>query len=207
MIMPDPEPNSLIHPPFNNKLRLYVGKILQQLREIEKIAPEYKTHLSVKKLEKGDYLLEEGAVCKSVWYVKEGLLKCFYRKADKEIITFFGYPGMILTSSQSYYMQEPCRDNIQAITDSLVYAINRESHDFLRENFPLFREIDQAINEVYIMWLEERLRLIQFCTANERYEWLMQNEPFLIHQIPVTYLASYLGITIETLSRIRSKQK
>jgi CRP-like cAMP-binding protein len=205
--MPKPAINTLIHPPFNHKLSLYVDKIIRMIRELEKISPEYKSHLIVKRLEKGEFLLQEGAVCKSVWYVKEGLLKSFYRKNEKEIITFFGYPGMILASNQSFIMQEPCRDNIQAITDSTVYAINRESHFLLRDTYPLFLEIDQAINEIYVMWLEERLRLIQFCTARERYAWLMQNEPFLIHQIPVTLLASYLGMTTETLSRIRSTHK
>jgi len=191
----------------NNKLGPLFKKTLTLIQEFGESFPEYSEHFVYRDLKKGEFLLKEGSVCNYYWYVKEGLFRNFYYKDSKEIITFFGYPGTILTSNQSFVLREPCKDNIQAITDAIVYSINREAYSKLYEKSPAIQEIERSLNELYIMWLEERLNLIQFCTAQERYHNLMQHEPFLINQIPVTYLASYLGITLETLSRIRSKYK
>ena len=191
----------------NNKLSPVFDRILTLIREFEESSPEHSEYFIQKDLKRGEFLLKEGTICNYYWYVEEGLFRNFYIKDSTEIVSFFGYPGIILTSNQSFVLREPCRDNIQALTDASVYAINREAHSKLYEKSQVIQEIDRLFNALYIMWLEERLHLIQFCTAQERYNKLMQNEPFLINQIPVTYIASYLGISLETLSRIRSKYK
>lgn len=203
--MPSESINPVAGSKTNNKLSPYYKKILTLIQEFGRTSPEFKEYFVLKNLEKGEFLLKEGTICSYFWYVKDGLFRSFYYKDSTEIVTLFGYPGMILTSAQSHLLQEPCKDNIQAITRAAVYAINREAYSKLYEKSPMIQEIEKRINELYILWLEERLRLIQFCTAQERYNNLIQSEPFLISQIPVTYLASYLGITLETLSRIRSK--
>ena len=191
----------------SNKLAPAFEKILILIQEFGESFPEHNDYFIYKQVKKGDFLLKEGTICNHYWYVKEGLFRNFYNKDSKEIVTFFGYPGTVLTSNQSFVLREPCKDNIEAITDANVYSINREAYSKLYEKSPEIQEIERLLNELYILWLEERLNLIQFCTAQERYHNLMQNEPFLINQIPLTYLASYLGITLETLSRIRSKYR
>lgn len=201
--MQSPVPNSK----NNNKLSPVFEKILALIQKFEESSSSYDDYFVYKHVKKGEFLLKQGTICNYYWYVKEGLFRNFYNKDSVEIVTFFGYPGIILTSNQSFVLREPCKDNIQAITDASVYVINREAYSKLYKQSKEIQEIERLLNELYIMWLEERLYLLQFCTAQERYNNLMQNEPFLINQIPVTHLASYLGISLETLSRIRSKYK
>ena len=166
-------------------------------------------HKAFKKmtLPKGHFLLKEGEVCRHTWIIEKGLARVFSTKDGNEVTTYFGFPGTFIDSFRSYVLQKPSRESIQLIEDSIIYSIKRSDIKNLKKKYPTLIEIDKIITECYAIWLEERIYAIQFSTALERYSELLKEYPLFVKNIPLTYIASYLGITLETLSRIRSKIK
>jgi len=106
---------------------------------------------------------------------------------------------------RSILLKEPSLENIQIVTKAEVYELSIETLNALKQEHPKIEQAINTLSEYYILWLEDRLSLLQFHTATERYNLLLEREPILIHTVPLSYLASYLGISGETLSRIRAK--
>lgn len=190
---------------MKSPLQPHIDKLNALFVKLETIYPEYKTHFKPQLLRKGDFLQQEGAVCNHFWMVEQGLLRCFLRKEATEVVTYFWFPGDYIYSTQSYLLQTPCKDNIQALTDALVYSMSRENFDDLCSRYPIIQNIREVMMELHTMWMEERLLSLQCCSAQERYEKLLQTDLKLIREIPLAHVASYLGITFETLSRIRAR--
>jgi hypothetical protein len=91
--------------------------------------------------------------------------------------------------------------------ESEVTLLSYQTLQTLRATYREIEEIDRLSNDYYTIWLEGRIFSLQFHSAAERYADLLRNEPHLIQKVPLSYIASYLGITLETLSRIRAKIK
>ena len=153
---------------------------------------------------RADFLLRQGEVCRYSFTIESGIVRKFYLKEGLEITTEFGFAGDLLVSFESYAHQVPSTEFIQALTDCTVQRLSHGDFQRLKTQHPALLELDLLLTEYYAIQLEERLNHLQFRSARERYDWLMTRQPQLIQQIPVTHLASYLGITLETLSRIRA---
>ena len=156
-------------------------------------------------LAKGDYLLSEGKVCKQLYFLEKGALRGFYNLEGKEITHWFGFENDFVTSFHSFIKQEPAVENIQLLEGSILWAISKEQ---LKELFNQHHEIERLVRivyEKYYLRLEERFVNAQFKTARERYENLLLETPHILERVTLGYIASYLGITQETLSRIRSQ--
>jgi CRP-like cAMP-binding protein len=106
----------------------------------------------------------------------------------------------------SFVSQKASYENIQAIEPATLYAITFDDLQKLYKNYPTFDKIGRLLTEQYYVALEERIMSLQFQTAIERYQSLMQNENYLLQRVSLGMIASYLGISQETLSRIRSKK-
>ena len=115
---------------------------------------------------------------------------------------FFTYA---VTSFHSFITHEPAVENIQLLEGRILWAISKET---LTNLFNQYHEIERLMRiayEKYYIRLEERFVNAQFKTASERYENLLRQSPHILERVPLGYIASYLGISQETLSRIRSK--
>lgn len=156
-------------------------------------------------LSKNDFLLTEGKVCRHLYFLEKGALRGFYNLDGKEITHWFGFEKDFVTSFHSFITQEPAVENIQLIEGSILWSISKEK---LTQLFNEYHEIERLMRiayEKYYIRLEERFVNAQFKTAGERYENLLQHTPHIIERVPLGYIASYLGISQETLSRIRGK--
>jgi len=156
-------------------------------------------------LPKNEYLLNEGQVCRQLYFVEKGALRGFYNLDGKEITHWFGFEKDFVTSFHSFITKEPAVENIQLLEGSILWVISKET---LTELFNRHHEIERLVRivyEKYYIRLEERFVNAQFKTATERYENLLQQTPFILERVPLGCIASYLGISQETLSRIRSK--
>ena len=156
-------------------------------------------------LNKNEMLLTQGNVCRHLYFLETGALRGFYNLDGKEITHWFGFEKDFVTSFHSFITGEPAVENIQLIEGCTLWAIGKET---LTELFNHHHEIERLMRiayEKYYIRLEERFVNAQFKTATERYEELIIQSPHIIERVPLGYIASYLGISQETLSRIRSK--
>ncbi len=155
-------------------------------------------------LQRKDYLLKQGHVCYNIYFVKKGLLRCFYLKDEKEVSSWFMKENDVIASVESFYNQAPSYENIQALEASILYYLSYNELQYMYNNFPEFNFIGRILTEKYYQLSEQRLYSLRMQRASEKYSYLMLTFPQLIQRVPSKHLASYLGITEETLSRIRA---
>ena len=157
-----------------------------------------------KELEKGEMLLNEGQISRHMVFVGKGMLRQFYYKNGKDVTEPFSYEGCILMCIESLLKQEPTRLMAEALEPAVVYML---PYDVLQK----LLEQSKEINAFYRKVLEYSLIVSQikadswrFETARERYNMLMHTHPEVIKRAPLSHIASYLLMTPETLSRVRS---
>ena len=184
-------------------------EVLHYLESIYPMSDGLKEHLAVtlkeKQLAKKEYLLRAGQVSRRICFIAHGLLRCFYIKEDQEVSSWFMKEGDVIVSVESFFGQSESYEAIQALEDSLLYYITYDELEDIYRHFPEFNFIGRVLLEKYYTLSEQRLYSLRMQRSRERYEYLLEHHPELVLRVPLKYLASYLGIQEETLSRIRSK--
>lgn len=157
-----------------------------------------------RKYQKGEVILKEGDVCDSIYWIAKGLVRQFYYKNDKELTEYMATENTICMSIESLFKEEPSHQQIQAIEPTILYALPKQD---------LEREAVKNVNiqMLYRKILEESLiisqvhaDMLRFESAQERYAKLVKRSPQLVLRAPLVYIASYLQMTPETLSRVRT---
>ncbi len=156
-------------------------------------------------LPKGSFLITPGKVCSHVYFLEKGCLRGFYNLDGKEITYWFAFENNFVTSFFSFITRKPCVENIQLIEDCTLWSVSYDSLQKLYGQHSDIERLGRIMHERYYVMLEERFVSNHFKEAKERYDNLMTNAPHILQRVPLGYIASYLGITQETLSRIRSK--
>lgn len=154
---------------------------------------------------KNGFLVEAGKVCRHLYFLERGSVCGFYYLNGKRVTHWFAFENDFFTSFHSFITQQPAVENIQALEGSVMWAITKNDLNVLLENFPEIERVLRLAYEKYYIRLEERFVNAQFKTAAERYEQLLQQTPHIAERVPLGYIASYLGVSQETLSRIRSR--
>jgi len=160
--------------------------------------------LTRKEYQKGTLLLEDGKICRKLFFLEEGFLRFFIMKDGKDISKFFTAPPYCFTSQRSFTKAIPTEDNIEALQDSVVWEIDKaDAYDLLRySNWSAFTR--KLVQEVQY-FTEEILTDLQNSTAEERYIRMIEEEDLILQNAPLKDIASYLGIAPQSLSRIRKK--
>ncbi|MDF2191443.1 Crp/Fnr family transcriptional regulator [Paraflavitalea sp. CAU 1676] len=156
-------------------------------------------------LPKNEYLISQGRVCRHLYFLEQGCLRGYYNLDDKEITHWFGFENDFVTSFHSFITEVPAVENIQLMEGCVLWAITKERLTALFNDHHDIERLVRIAYEKYYIRLEERFVNAQFRTASERYLQLMEQSPHLLDRVPLGYIAAYLGISQETLSRIRSK--
>ena len=156
-------------------------------------------------LAKNEWLLTQGQVCRHLYFLEKGALRGCYNLDGREITHWFGFENDFVTSFHSFITGEPTVENIQLLEGSILWSVSKETLTALFNRHHDIERLVRIAYEKYYIRLEERFVNAQFKTAAERYENLLQQTPHIIERVPLGHIASYLGISPETLSRIRSK--
>jgi len=148
-----------------------------------------------------------GHVCRNLYFVKNGLLRIYYLKDDIDVTESFEFENSIVARAESLFHAKPSRKAIQAIEGSNLIAINGVSLFKLYDSHPDIERLFRKVFELAYVQSVNRIENIQFHSAKERYENLIEKSPKTIKRIPLKFIASYLGITQVSLSRIRANIK
>lgn len=157
-----------------------------------------------KELEKGEILLNEGQVSRHIVFVGKGMLRQFYYKNGKDVTEHFSYEGCILMCIESLMKQEPTRLMAEALEPSVVYLLPYEILQKLLEESAEINRFYRKVLEYSLIVSQIKADSWRFETAHERYNLLLRYHPEIIKRAPLSHIASYLLMTPETLSRVRS---
>ena len=163
-----------------------------------------KTLFFPKKLRKKQYLLQEGDVCKYVSFIEKGMLRTYTvdEKGNEHILSF-SMEGWWTADLYSFFTSEPSLYNIEALQNCELLLLPKSSWDILLEKIPALERYFRIIIQNNLMAMQRRLLGSMSETAQEKYTKLVATFPDCIHRVPQHMIASYLGISRETLSRIR----
>ena len=159
----------------------------------------------IKEYKKNDFILKEGKVSNYTSWIINGLTRSYYMKDGEDITTKFLWTGAPITSVYSYYSRKPGNENIVALEDTTLASIHYDHMQYLYKTHPVFNVIGRVITEEYLYMLEIEVYNLRKQKAEDRYMFILKHFPHLLQRVPLKYLATYLGINLETLSRIRAK--
>lgn len=145
-----------------------------------------------------------GHTCKTIYFITKGLARIYYFKDGIDITESFAFENELIERIESLFTGKPSRKGIQVLEDSEIIAINANALFRLYDSFPEIERLFRKIFEAAYVDTVNRIESIQFHTAEERYQALIEQAPNVIKRVPLKYIASYLGITQQSLSRIRA---
>ena len=156
------------------------------------------------KFQKGEFILKEGEVCTNIYWVVKGLIRQFYFKNDKELTEHMAIENTICMSIESLFKEQPSHLQIQAIEPTILFALpkSRLEHEAVRNTN--IQMLYRKILEESLIMSQIKADMLRFEPAPERYAKLVKRSPQLVLRAPLVYIASYLQMTPETLSRVRS---
>ena len=160
--------------------------------------------LVCRKFKKGERILDEGDVCRSMLYLEKGLTRQFYFKYDKDLTEHIAYEGGVVICLESYLKEEPTRLMIEALEPTVAWDIPKEKIEELALKDAEIGVWYRKLFEASLIESQVKADTLRFEPAHERYNKLLQLHPEILKRAPLVYIASLLQMTPETLSRVRS---
>lgn len=157
-------------------------------------------------IQKGQLLISEGSISKKSYFLEKGIVRCYLHNREGEEITtrFYSAPDF-LNDFHSFFKQKPSEENFEALTDSRVWTIDLKNVQYCFHNIPEFREWGRMMLTMNYVKMHQQMISFHKYDAKERYLKMLQQRPELLQHVPLKYIASYLGITKHSLSRIRKE--
>lgn len=157
-----------------------------------------------KKYAKGEMVLSEGEICKSILYIDKGLLRQYYLKNGKEVTEYLAVEGTIMMSIESLFKEVPSLQQIEAIEPTIVYELPKKRLEEVALHNVNIQILYRKILEESLIVSQVHADLVRFESAENRYRRMCKLSPQVALRAPLLFIASYLQMTPETLSRVRS---
>ncbi len=186
-----------------------VEKLIEKLNSLsplnEALSDKIRTLAKINTFNTGELILREGQVCNRACLVVKGLTRSYYLNDGMDITSRFMEEGFIVTSWPSYYTQKPGNEFIEAIEPTAMACLNYSDIQQLYIDFPEFNINGRRQTEYAFYLAEQRTLLLRKHTAEEKYKYFLNHHPTLMQRVSLKHIATYLGMSEETLSRVRSK--
>ncbi len=164
------------------------------------------SYFSPKKLKKGDFFVRENQVCPHLAFILSGTIRMFYlNDKSEEITSCFCTENNLTSSYKSFVLQEPSHLMLQAITDIELIVISYDGLQKLYNLFPVWQTIGRAVAEQEYFRMERYAAILNNESAKEKYLRLLKEQPEVLQLANIEDIATYLGVTRRTLSRIRQE--
>ncbi|EAY27553.1 Crp/Fnr family transcriptional regulator [Microscilla marina] len=172
----------------------------------ESLLPEVVTYFTKEEVPKGSYLVKEGQYCRKMSYIHQGYFRFYSYNEDKQITHWIFGEGQLVTDIASFFLNEPAKWNIQALSGTTIYTITNRSYQLLKTKIPGWNEYEKVMIVKFMSGLENRVYSFLSMTTKQRYDYLFKSYKNIFNEVPLQYIASMLGMTPETLSRIRASK-
>ena len=156
-------------------------------------------------LPKGHFLVPEGRTCRHIYFISKGIARIYYHKQEREVTEWLALDQSFFFSIRSFFEQIPTHLIIHLLEDAVLFAIPYDELMRLSDRFHAVEKLFRHMITGSLLLSQTRMESILFETAHQRYERLIRERPDIVQRVPLGYIASFLGITPETLSRIRAQ--
>jgi len=156
-------------------------------------------------LPKDHLLVRQNTVCDYLYFIENGLTRTFYYKHEKDVTDWLSAENSFAVSILSFISRQPDRSMIALLEPSVLWALHHADFERLCACYHDFERLGRHLAAQGLVQLQKKFDDAHFATALERYQQFMQTNPSLLQRVPLSMIASYLGITQETLSRIRAQ--
>ena len=156
------------------------------------------------KFTKGTRILDEGEVCRNIYWIVKGLVRQFYFKNKKELTEYMATENTICMSIESLFRETPSKQIIQALEPTVIFAIPMRDLEAAAMKSINIQMLYRKILEESLIISQQHADMLRFESAQDRYQKLVKTSPQLVLRAPLVYIASYLQMTPETLSRVRT---
>ncbi|MBX3257709.1 MAG: Crp/Fnr family transcriptional regulator [Chitinophagaceae bacterium] len=192
---------SLIEPQTMEK----VISICQQYAPLDETSAQaLQGIITLREYRKNEHVFEQDQFCGDIFVIVKGAFRLFHKTTQKEHTTWLGYDDHIISSLHSILFNTPAKETMHILEESVIGVIPYNDLLQLSREYAAIDKLHRTIMSVFIMEMQENLFATRFMEAADRYHYFTQKQPEALQRIPLTYLASFLGITKESLSRIRS---
>lgn len=164
-----------------------------------------KSSFRPKRMLKRQFLLQEGDVCRQIAFIEKGALYSFSMDAKgTRNVMQFGFDGWWIADLHSFFTETPSTLNIEVLENAEILLIDRKNHEELLKEIPAYERYQRIIIQNAYVALQQRVENALGRTAEERYSRLIERSPQFMNRVPLNLVASYLGMSPATLSRVRS---
>lgn len=186
-------------PEFEAGIREYLGF---ENKDIQRISGLFE----IETLNKGEFFLKSEQYCNRLSYIVSGYIRIYQGHENKEVTQWIAYPNSFITELSGLVFNQRSRFNMQALTDCQIYSLPKSIYDRMGDFIPNWYQLEKLFMTKCFMMLENRVMSHLSMSAEERYLLFYNENKPLFNQVPLQYLASMLGMSPETFSRIRNKQ-
>lgn len=183
--------------------------IVTLARNLHSISADAQAYVNQKsfshRIRKNEMLFTPGEVCSYLYFVRKGILRGYVKDGIKDITTWITGEGEFVAAIASFQLQQPSAENVQAIEDCELTGLHYDDLQYLYDNHPETNIVGRMVLERYYRDAEERAFIARLTEATSKYKHFIATKSQLLNRVPLKFIASYLGMTLETLSRIRSK--